>query len=156
MSPDHELALSDIVRTKRIALGLTQQELANRVGLGMTQRDVSFIEAGRVKTPNPARIDKLALVLEIPREDLYAASGQSAYFRHGAQPDPAAVATLAALSGYRSELMWTSVQLSDSGVSQVLSYAKWLLSDELDKGADSDSDSDTDDAHIPPDATLLA
>lgn len=153
MSQQPERTLADIIRAARMAANLSQQDLADRVGLGMTQRDVSFIESGRNKRPNPARLDKLAAVLDIPRDDIYQSSGYAAYWLRGAAPDPSVVRYFASISGDRGALIDVAADLSNAAVAQLLSYARWLAADEAEKGITDGTDED--DEHIPSGATRL-
>jgi transcriptional regulator with XRE-family HTH domain len=62
-----------MVRAARLSAGLSQEELAER--LGMSQRWVSNLELGNVKLPRQDTMRALSDVLGIPLEDLYVAAG---------------------------------------------------------------------------------
>lgn len=64
-----------MIREARIAAGLTQPELAAQAGISASQ--VSAIESTRTdRATYPAVLDKIAPVLGIDRDDLYAAAGR--------------------------------------------------------------------------------
>lgn len=58
----------DKLKKARKALGLTQEELAEKSGV--SRGHISQIEAGNTKTTNPASIVKLAKALKVEVEDL--------------------------------------------------------------------------------------
>ena len=68
--------LGQVVRNRRIALGLTQEELAIRIGEGTRQADISRFENSGVSLPHPKRLEQLAAVLDLPLSDLLARSGE--------------------------------------------------------------------------------
>lgn len=59
--------LAEIVRTRRLELGMSQRELA--ITLGCTEGRIRRIENGR--THDPRRRDELADALKLPRSVLY-------------------------------------------------------------------------------------
>lgn len=63
--------LRDLVRTARLARGMTQDDLAEVVD--MSQRWLSDVEAGKIKRPRPEVARRLADVLGLDLADLYAA-----------------------------------------------------------------------------------
>jgi transcriptional regulator with XRE-family HTH domain len=67
--------LGETIRARRIALGLTQEQLAERIGDGVRQAEVSRLEAGRVVQPRRSRLEKIALALDLPMGELLARSG---------------------------------------------------------------------------------
>lgn len=64
MSQRLGLRIKALRRLKRV----TQQELANMIGISVTT--LSYIERGR-KEPSPQLLEKIALQLDIPREELF-------------------------------------------------------------------------------------
>jgi transcriptional regulator with XRE-family HTH domain len=68
-------SLASLVSERRRALGLTQEELARRIGGGIRQSDVSRIERGRVELPRRERLERLARALELPVGELLIRSG---------------------------------------------------------------------------------
>lgn len=70
---DSGAALRDVVRQRRDALGLSQEELAERIGV--TQEAISRIERGATSTPRRDTLERLARGLGVPLADLYIAAG---------------------------------------------------------------------------------
>lgn len=64
-----------IIRQRRVELGLTQEELAERVGNGVRQAEISRLEHDRVALPRRKRLEQIATALEIPVGTLLARSG---------------------------------------------------------------------------------
>jgi transcriptional regulator with XRE-family HTH domain len=56
-------------------LGLTQEELAERIGDGTRQADVSRLENDRVLLPRRERVERLAEALDVPLGHLLVRSG---------------------------------------------------------------------------------
>jgi len=70
--------LGQVVRARRIALGLSQEALAVRVsdlGSEIDQADISRIELGKVDLPRRRRLEHLAAALELSLGELLEASG---------------------------------------------------------------------------------
>ena len=57
----------DVVRGKRRQLGLSQEDLAERSGIGV--RSIGKIEAGRIASPRPATVRRLAEAFELAGAD---------------------------------------------------------------------------------------
>jgi transcriptional regulator with XRE-family HTH domain len=70
--------LGDVIRERRIALNLTQEELAERIGDGVRQAEVSRLERGRVSLPRRKRLERIAAALDIPLGELLARAGWAA------------------------------------------------------------------------------
>lgn len=66
-------SLAGLLKRRREALGLTQAELADR--LGMTRPYLSRLERGEYSHPSGRVLAQLARSLNIPIEDLYAITG---------------------------------------------------------------------------------
>jgi transcriptional regulator with XRE-family HTH domain len=66
--------IADFVRDARAARGMTQEELADR--LGMTPGYVGILETGKVGRPRVQTLRKLAAALDVPLQDLVATTGQ--------------------------------------------------------------------------------
>lgn len=64
-----------IIRERRIELGLTQEELAERVGDSVRQSDISRIERGYVSLPRRGRLEALAEALDLSPGYLLMQSG---------------------------------------------------------------------------------
>jgi transcriptional regulator with XRE-family HTH domain len=74
--------VGDLVRERRVALGLTQADLALRAGLRQTY--ISQVENGEIAMPRGHNLDALGGALGIAREEFYRAAG---YF-DGLPDDP--------------------------------------------------------------------
>lgn len=67
--------LGEAIRQRRLELGLTQEELAERIGDGVGQNYVSQLERDKVKLPRAERLARIADVLGLKLGDLLARSG---------------------------------------------------------------------------------
>jgi transcriptional regulator with XRE-family HTH domain len=67
--------LGNYVRERRIDLGLTQEELADRIGGNTTQAEVSRLERGHIMLPRRDRLDALASALDVTLGSLLLNSG---------------------------------------------------------------------------------
>lgn len=67
--------LGQLIRQRRMDLGLTQEELAERVGDGMRQAEISRLERDRVGLPRRNRMEQIARALDVPLGVLLARSG---------------------------------------------------------------------------------
>lgn len=67
--------LGHYIKSRREELGLTQEELANRVGIGVRQADISRLENNHVKSPRLSRLERLADALDAPVGVLLSKSG---------------------------------------------------------------------------------
>lgn len=73
--------LGAVIQARRLELGWTQEELAERVraeGEAMRQADVSRLERGGVTLPRRGRLERIAVVLGIPLGELLVRSGWTA------------------------------------------------------------------------------
>ncbi|MDQ3541528.1 MAG: helix-turn-helix domain-containing protein, partial [Chloroflexota bacterium] len=61
-----ERSLGQVIRSRRVELGLTQQQLAERIGDSVEQSEVSRLERDQVALPRRPRMEQLARALEIP------------------------------------------------------------------------------------------
>jgi transcriptional regulator with XRE-family HTH domain len=68
-------AMARLIRERRQDLGLTQEQLANRIGGGARQSEVSRLEQGRVALPRRLRMERIAAALEVPLGELLLSSG---------------------------------------------------------------------------------
>lgn len=67
--------LGDVIRKRRLDLGLTQEELAERVGDSVRQPEISRLERNRITLPRRARLELIANALDLPLGLLLASSG---------------------------------------------------------------------------------
>jgi transcriptional regulator with XRE-family HTH domain len=67
--------LGALIRQRRQDLGLTQEQLAERIGSGLVQAEISRLEGDRVRLPRRHRLDQLAAALDVPVGDLLARTG---------------------------------------------------------------------------------
>lgn len=58
------MKVSEIIRNRRIELGMTQQDVADAIGV--TKATVSRWETGNIKNMNRENIEKLSRLLDIP------------------------------------------------------------------------------------------
>lgn len=59
------VTLGQFIRERRIELGLTQEQLAARVGENVRQAEISRLERDRVSLPRRGRMERLASALEV-------------------------------------------------------------------------------------------
>ena len=67
--------LGEAIRTRRIELGLTQEQLAEKLGDGVRQAEISRLEHDAVTLPRRERMERLASALDLPLGLLLASSG---------------------------------------------------------------------------------
>jgi transcriptional regulator with XRE-family HTH domain len=72
---DAARTLGQVIRSRRLALGMTQEELAERIGDGVRQAEVSRLECDRVSLPRRRRLMRIAEALQIPLGELLASAG---------------------------------------------------------------------------------
>jgi transcriptional regulator with XRE-family HTH domain len=60
-----EMTFGQVIRNRRIELGLTQETLADRVGESVRQSDISRLERDYVMLPRRDRLEALARALEV-------------------------------------------------------------------------------------------
>jgi transcriptional regulator with XRE-family HTH domain len=73
--PMREQTLGQFIRANRLALGLTQEQLAARVGDNMRQSHISQLEKDFVKFPRRERLDAIAAALDVTLGDLLISTG---------------------------------------------------------------------------------
>jgi transcriptional regulator with XRE-family HTH domain len=69
--------LGKFIQRRRAELGLTQEQLAERVGGGVRQAEISRLEHDRVTLPRRQRLEHIAAALDVPIGELLARSGWS-------------------------------------------------------------------------------
>ncbi len=67
--------MARLIRERRQDLGLTQEQLAERIGGGARQSEVSRLEAGHVALPRRLRMEQISRALELPLGELLIRSG---------------------------------------------------------------------------------
>jgi transcriptional regulator with XRE-family HTH domain len=85
----HPQSLASILVRCRQQMGLSQSELAERIGPSWTARDIQLLEAERIVWPSWSRLLELAQALDIPLEVLTSAAGQTVH-QNGHSPEPQA------------------------------------------------------------------
>jgi transcriptional regulator with XRE-family HTH domain len=83
--------LGSLIRWRRLDLGLTQEELAERVGDGTRQAEISRLEHDRIGLPRRSRLERIAVALELSIGELLAGSGWAGAEKldwHRTQPSP--------------------------------------------------------------------
>lgn len=110
--------LGRFVKRRRIELGLTQEDLAERMGEGVRQADISRLENDRVTLPRRDRLERLAEALDVPLGVLLARSGWT-----GA--DEGMAATLIAASSATADAGVSSEQVPE--MIEILNQVKALV-----------------------------
>ncbi len=67
--------LGQFIRGTRLAMGLTQEDLAERVGDGVRQSDISRLEQDRIEFPRRERLEAIAAALDVTLGDLLISTG---------------------------------------------------------------------------------
>ncbi len=70
-----EKTLGQFIRERRMDLGLTQEQLAERVGEGVRQAEISRLEQDRVTLPRRSRMEAIAAALDVSVGDLLVTTG---------------------------------------------------------------------------------
>jgi transcriptional regulator with XRE-family HTH domain len=68
-------SLGRFISERRQDLGLTQEQLAERVGENVRQSDISRLERDRISLPRRERLEQLAAALEVSLGDLLVRTG---------------------------------------------------------------------------------
>ncbi len=71
----HPISLGTFIRERRKQLGLTQEQLAERVADGVRQSEVSRLEHDRVTLPRRDRLEQLAAALDVSIGELLLRTG---------------------------------------------------------------------------------
>ena len=85
--------LGKFIQRRRVELGLTQEQLADRIGIGVRQSEVSRLEHDRISLPRRQRLEQIALALDVSLGELLARSGWAEAeqeFSEDPKPQPAA------------------------------------------------------------------
>lgn len=70
-----EQTLGQFIRANRLAMGMTQEELAERIGEGVRQSEVSRLEQDRIEFPRRDRLKAIAAALDVTLGDLLMSTG---------------------------------------------------------------------------------
>ncbi len=82
--------LGTLIRERRTELGLTQEQLAERVGMGVRQSEISRLEHDGIALPRRSRMEEIAAALEVSIGDLLVTTGwMDDENRASLLPDPA-------------------------------------------------------------------
>jgi transcriptional regulator with XRE-family HTH domain len=68
-------SLGTFIRERRQDLGLTQEQLADRIGGSIRQAEVSRLEGGRIALPRRSRLEAIAAALEVSLGELLLRTG---------------------------------------------------------------------------------
>lgn len=107
----------DLIKKARIEAGLTQAELAKK--LGITPQVISQYERG-VKNPKFETVAKIAAVLDIPAKKIY-------YYK-GLADNPTVTVKYTTKKGreLQSKISRLTEELSEEGLEKLLEYAEFL------------------------------
>ncbi len=114
-----EQTLGQFIRANRLAMGLTQQQLADRVGDNVRQSDISRLEIDGVEFPRRERLDAIAVALGVTLGDLLISTGWLE-IEHAAmieqisddeQPDPDVLEDAMAVLSAAKEMVAETAQL---------------------------------------------
>ena len=75
MLPKKEMSLGRFIRARRRSMGLTQEQLAERVGPNVQQSDISRLETDKIDLPHRDRMEAIASALDVSLGDLLIATG---------------------------------------------------------------------------------
>lgn len=67
--------LGKFIQRRRAELGLTQEQLAEKIGPGVRQAEISRLEHDRITLPRRQRLEQIAVALDVPLGTLLARSG---------------------------------------------------------------------------------
>lgn len=74
MEPQHgQSRLGSVLQERRETLGLSRHEVARRTAIDRTA--IIRIESGAIRQPDPAKLARLAKVLDLPLSELYVLAG---------------------------------------------------------------------------------
>jgi transcriptional regulator with XRE-family HTH domain len=121
--------LGKFIRRRRMELGLTQEQLAERVGNGVRQAEISRLEHDRVVLPRRPRLEQLAEALDTPIGVLLARSGWVGAEEIEPHPNNGAAPEASAAGGvdYRLEELKVVIAQEAPHLEQALSHAEELI-----------------------------
>lgn len=123
--PEQRCSLGATIRARRMELGWSQEELAERISTDdeyVRQSEISRIESGRVALPRRRRLELLAIALDIPLGELLAHSGwagaNEAFDSHPVMLSKHGSAVDVAERGGRAQQFSTAQAGASSGMSE--------------------------------------
>lgn len=129
--PIQKQTLGKFIRARRLTLGMTQEQLAERVGVGVRQADISRLEGDKIDLPRRDRMEAIASALGVTLGDLLIATGWLE-IEHAAmieqinddtEPDPDVLADAMAVLAASKELVINAAQMLDRAETHVASIA---------------------------------
>ncbi len=128
--------LGQFIRAHRVAMGLTQEQLAERLGDSVRQSEISRLEKDGVEFPRRERLDAIAAALDVTLGDLLISTGwlevehaqMIEQIEDEGEPDPDilndAMAVLSAAKEMVAETAQLLVRAEDHVVSLMAAQAK--------------------------------
>ncbi len=114
-----EQTLGQFIRANRLTMGMTQEELAHRVGDNVRQSDISQLENDGVDFPRRDRLDAIAVALGVKLGDLLISTGwleiehaaMIEQIKDDEQPDPDVLDDAMAVLSAAKEMVAETAQL---------------------------------------------
>ena len=124
-----EQTLGQFIRANRLAMGMTQEELAARVGDNVRQSDISRLEKDGVDFPRRERLDAIAVALGVTLGDLLISTGwleiehaaMIEQIKDDEQPDPDVLDDAMAVLSAAKEMVAETAHLLVKAESHVVS-----------------------------------
>ncbi len=120
-------SLGDAIRIRRLELGLSQEELAERIAPDVRQSDVSRLERGKILFPRLERLNQIAAALGMSIGALLIEAGwftddESAQLAHSARGESGIDSPILIADDEPISLDAIAALLSDSGYTAVTAY----------------------------------
>jgi len=120
-------SLGDAIRIRRLELGLSQEELAERIAPDVRQSDVSRLERGKILFPRIERLNQIAAALGMSIGALLIEAGwftddESAQLAHSARGESGIDSPILIADDEPISLDAIAALLSDSGYTAVTAY----------------------------------
>ncbi len=143
-----EQTLGQFIRTNRLAMGLTQEQLANQVGEGIRQSDISRLEQERVEFPRRERLQAIAAALDVTLGDLLISTGwleiehaaMIEQIKDDEQPDPDVLEDAMAVLSAAKEMVAETANLLVRAEGHVVSLMAAKAKRDQARGTDGASD----------------
>lgn len=145
--------LGQFMRANRLALGMTQEELAERVADGTRQSDISRIEKDLVEFPRRERMEAIAGALGVTLGDLLIATGwleiehaaMIEQIKDDEEPDPNVLDDAMAVLSAAKEMVSETAKLLDRAEGHVSSVmAAQKQRDKAREASERDAEDDED------------